>query len=75
MVKIIQKFHEIGYVYNDFKPDNICIGEYQKPYTDHLLKLIDFGLATKYKNQMGEHIKSSSCQSQGNIAFRSPYQS
>ena len=73
---MIQKVHEIGYVYNDIKPENICVGKYDDQFnSDHLLKLIDFGLATKYKNEMGEHIKAKGCKSHGNIAFMSPYQS
>ena len=50
----------MGYVYNDLKADNICLGEY---YTDEQmddmeeldkimnsvkLKLIDFGVSTRY---------------------------
>ena len=26
MLGILEKFHKIGYVYNDLKGDNICIG-------------------------------------------------
>lgn len=50
----------MGYVYNDLKADNICIGEFMTdeqtkrlPLRDQLkntlkLKLIDFGVSTKY---------------------------
>ncbi len=50
----------MGYLYNDLKPDNICIGHYNDNKRLHQIKLIDFGLATKYMktNQEGidEHI-------------------
>ena len=48
MVSLFEQFHSIGYVYNDLKADNICVGEYQDLKTMNKLKLIDFGLATPY---------------------------
>ena len=57
MIEIIEKLHETGYVYNDIKPDNICVGIYNKSNTDHKLKLIDFGLSTRYLDlESKEHI-------------------
>jgi len=38
----------VGYVYNDLKPDNICVGKYHDNTSLNELKLIDFGLATPY---------------------------
>ena len=37
------------------------------------LKLIDFGLCTRYINESGEHMKQSKSDFRGNIAFSSPY--
>ena len=48
MIEMIQEFHSTGYVYNDLKPENICIGEHENDEELHILKLIDFGLCTKY---------------------------
>ena len=46
MIEILQKVHDVGYVYNDIKPENICVGTFKD--SKHKLKLIDFGLVTKY---------------------------
>jgi serine/threonine protein kinase len=35
MIEMIQKVHELGYVYNDIKPENICVGKFNKENTDH----------------------------------------
>ena len=43
--------HEIGYVHNDLKLENILIGK-KDPNT---IYLIDFGLACKYLNEDGSH--------------------
>lgn len=64
---MLKDFHSCGYVYNDLKPENICVGDHIKNFKDfrdlslHQLKLIDFGLASSYlyKNENGDmvHIK------------------
>ena len=79
----MEQFHSIGYVYNDLKPDNICVGDFQ-PNSDQdlnldTIKLIDFGLATPYLksiiNKDGEeekvHISKQRKKFQGNFAFSS----
>ena len=48
LINLLEQFHSTGYVYNDLKPDNICIGDYKSINTLHKLRLIDFGLATPY---------------------------
>lgn len=65
----MEKFHKTGYVYNDLKGDNICIGEYKQEATK--LKLIDFGLCSKYLDDNGEHIKPESAVFKGNFCFSS----
>jgi tRNA A-37 threonylcarbamoyl transferase component Bud32 len=46
--------HLAGYVYNDLKMENIMIENTGK---DELrVLLIDYGYATKYKYQDGEHL-------------------
>ena len=51
LTNLLEKFHSLGYVYNDLKPDNICIGNFTaqgQVSEQHKLFLIDFGLATEY---------------------------
>ena len=48
IIKLLENIHSSGYVYNDLKPDNICIGNYMDKNSLHSIKLIDFGLATPY---------------------------
>jgi len=38
----------MGFVFNDLKPDNICVGLYNDKKSLHQLKIIDFGLTTPY---------------------------
>ena len=45
--------HDLGYVHNDIKLDNILIG-YKDP---SLLYLIDFGLTCKYLDEDGQHVQ------------------
>ena len=81
LTDVLKDFHSCGYIYNDLKPENICVGDHVKNYKDvhelnlHQIKLIDFGLSSPYlvENDDGEkeHIKSGYKQFQGNIAFSS----
>ncbi len=86
-ISILEQVHELGYVYNDIKPDNILIGnkplrslrkktqiteedlsEYSK------LKLIDFGLVTRYLDDEGRHIEQGiSDKFKGSMLFASKY--
>ena len=83
MITILEQFHSIGYVYNDLKPDNICVGNYYKDEDQNKMlkeiKLIDFGLASPYLksviNKDGEemevHIQKEKKKFSGNFAFSS----
>jgi serine/threonine protein kinase len=45
--------HELGFVHNDLKLDNILIG-YKDPA---IIYLIDFGLTCKYVKDDGSHVE------------------
>ena len=48
LVEIMRQFHKTGWIYNDLKPDNICIGNPRNAGESKIVKLIDFGLCTRY---------------------------
>ena len=71
LTRILERVHQLGFIYNDLKLDNIIIGTHAVN-TTHQIRLIDFGLATRYLNETGQHIKESYCQHfTGNIALAS----
>ena len=55
MLLRVEYLHSKNLLHRDIKPDNFCIGS-----TDpHIIYLLDFGLATKYKDaSTGEHVQS-----------------
>jgi serine/threonine protein kinase len=66
----METLHDLGFVYNDLKPDNILIGDdsikqyisqkakgfEESDMANHKLRLIDFGLASRYLDNEGNHI-------------------
>ena len=57
LIEIIKQIHDLGYVYNDLKLDNILIGDqFSSPESMHEIKLIDFGFASRYTDQAGSHV-------------------
>ena len=50
MIDLIEKLHSLGYVHGDLKPENFMVGDYNNLLTLHELKLIDFGLCTRFTN-------------------------
>lgn len=54
MVGLLQKLHRSGYIHNDLKPDNVVVGN-KDPGR---LYLIDFGSATRFRNEDGSHIEA-----------------
>ncbi|KAJ3350356.1 hypothetical protein HDU83_009740 [Entophlyctis luteolus] len=58
-IQRLQKVHELGIVFRDVKPDQFCIGRYGQDISDRpTVYLIDFGLATSFRDNQGKHIKS-----------------
>lgn len=57
LIEIIKQIHDLGYVYNDLKLDNILVGDQvNSPESMHEIKMIDFGYATRYIDQAGSHV-------------------
>lgn len=70
LVSAMETLHDLGFVYNDLKPDNILIGDdsikqyisqkakgfEESDMANHKLRLIDFGLASRYLDNEGNHI-------------------
>ena len=71
LVTLLEQFHSVGYIYNDLKPENICVGVHDNESSLHHLKLIDFGLATPYLESDGNHIEPGKSEFKGNLAFSS----
>lgn len=68
--------HEAGYIYNDLKLDNILVGECKDvpnyKYTQHRIRIIDFGLCKTYLDEKGEHLpKKRERYFRGNMIFAS----
>ena len=66
LLAILHKLHSIGVVYNDLKCDNICL---ENNADLQSIKLIDFGLCSKYKNEYGSHIMPQEVTFKGNTRF------
>ena len=78
---LLEELHSIGYVHNDLKLDNICVGGTKKGDEQDQLKLIDFGIASQFVKNEGslkeptnddEHANVQTKRFQGNYAFCSP---
>ncbi len=52
LVMCVKDFHAFGYLHRDIKPDNFML-------KDGKAKLIDLGMAKKYTDAEGNHIKYS----------------
>jgi casein kinase I family protein HRR25 len=57
-------------VHNDLKLENILVGN-NNDEDMHTIKLIDFGLSSRYLDDYGQHIKEEYMHFSGNIAFGS----
>jgi serine/threonine protein kinase len=53
MLKRIEHVHSNSYLHRDIKPDNFLMGQGNK---SHIVYLIDFGLAKRYKDNKNIHI-------------------
>ena len=70
LLNILEKVHRAGVVFNDLKMDNIMVADAQT--LSKGIVLIDFGLASRYQTQTGEHIRQQRSQGfKGNLIFAS----
>lgn len=53
----LKLIHEAGFTYNDLKLDNILVGECRDEpnykYTQHRIRIIDFGLVKRFIDEQG----------------------
>ena len=68
MLQALEKVHQIGFIHNDIKLENIILDNVDSTR----LKLIDFGVSRPYLNENGEHIDFGPCSFSGNVIFSSP---
>ena len=73
LIDLLQKFHEEGYVHCDIKPDNIMIGDFKNEFSEmNQLYLIDFGIASRYLDERGNHVELRDNEAfRGNVVFSS----
>ena len=53
LIMRLRTLHQIGFVHNDVKLENIVIGHQDT----HCIYLIDFGLASRYMDEANQHVK------------------
>jgi serine/threonine protein kinase len=65
--------HNLGYVHNDIKPDNILLGSRDRTRIESSeIVLIDFGITKSYKSPSMHHIEEQGDQGfKGNLFFSS----
>lgn len=68
LLSALEALHDIGYVHNDLKFENICVGSEDMSKTH----LIDFGLSQRFYDDKGKHIKRTNLKKfSGNFIFAS----
>jgi len=74
LIEIIKQIHDTGNVYNDLKLDNILIGDKLSSLESmHEIRVIDFGFATHFQDQTGQHLPLGEQVFRGNMAFCSKH--
>ena len=70
LIQCIQKLHQIGFIHNDIKLNNILVGDGEStPKSLNQIRLIDFGLSVSFIDDSGHHIKPETTFFSGNAAF------
>jgi serine/threonine protein kinase len=65
MIEALEAVHQIGFIHNDLKPNNILIDNKRK----EKLILIDFGVSRPYLDSDGQHVSEGKTPFQGNVLF------
>ena len=70
---MLEKMHKKGYIHCDLKPENIMIGNFDlDPRSKNEIYLIDFGIAQRYVDECGRHIRfRKNVGFKGNVVFSS----
>ena len=57
LIQILEQIHNIGMTYNDLKLENVLVGDADgSPNSLSNVRLVDFGLCSKYVDENGYHI-------------------
>ncbi|KAJ8602562.1 hypothetical protein CTAYLR_008753 [Chrysophaeum taylorii] len=64
VLEALQALHGTGYVYGDMKPDNILLGVWEGDGPERLdeARLVDFGVASKFRSALTGGHKTAGCQ-------------
>ena len=75
LIEALKVLHESGFIYNDLKLDNIMIHRDSDSQDDDFnLVLIDYGFATEYLNNFGDHLPLEEMENfKGNLIFASEH--
>ena len=74
LIEALKVVHESGFIYNDLKLENIMINENGDDADGFNLVLIDYGLATAYLTDAGEHLPMDEMETfSGNLIFASEH--
>ena len=68
LLDAFEALHSRGLVFNDLKPDNICVEARGR------LKLIDLGFCTRFNDEAGKHLPVTTINFRGNFQMASPHQ-
>jgi serine/threonine protein kinase len=71
MIEQLRLLHSCGYIHNDLKPENILLrSKDAKDQKSSEIVLIDFGIASEYKCDLGQHVECSKSERfKGNLLF------
>ena len=73
MIEILEAIHSTGYLHNDIKPDNLCLGSFEDNDNVKSIRIVDLGISRKYLEQ-NQHVEpDESISFMGNAIFTSKF--